>query len=216
LELSRINDFKTLAELGITATIWICWCVIHSLLNSEGVIWNTLVKANCLEPYYRLLYNFVSVITLVLASWFTPHGRDALLWTWDGPLVPLQAALWGVALMVGYLSLRFMSLWDFLGLAALGIQRDHTVSQDGLVTWGIYGETRNPMFLVGLLLLWARDLTQTDMVINVILSVYLLIGAGIEEKRLLTKFGDEYARYMAQVPRFIPRRFPLNPSTEEL
>ena len=59
--------------------------------------------------------------------------------------VPLQAALWGVALMVGYLSLRFMSLWDFLGLAALGIQRDHTVSPDGLVTWGIYGETRNPM-----------------------------------------------------------------------
>lgn len=216
LPFSWINPLEALAELGITATIWICWCFIHSLFNSEGVIRKALARANWIEPYYRLLYNSVSIITLALVSWLTPRENDLILWTWQGPLFVLQAALWGVALVIGYLSFQFMSVWDFFGLTPLGTRRDRTGSSNKLITWGIYEETRNPLFLVGLLLLWTRNLAYTDLMINVVLSLYLLIGAGIEEKRLLAKFGDEYARYMSKVPRFIPRRFAPNLSKDAL
>jgi protein-S-isoprenylcysteine O-methyltransferase Ste14 len=79
---------------------------------------------------------------------------------------------------------------------------------DKLITRGIYGEIRNPQFLAGLLLLWARDLTCTGLVINIVLSLYLISGAFIEERRFLHKFGKDYVRYRSHVPRFIPRRLP--------
>lgn len=130
------------------------------------------------------------------------------LWEWHGPLVAVQGAVWAVALAIGYLSFRSISIRHFLGLTAVGQGKGRRRPSDRLITTGIYGEVRNPQFLSGLLLLWARDLTRTGLVVSVILSLYMLIATRIEEKRLLRKFGDEYARYMAKVPRFIPRRFP--------
>lgn len=58
------------------------------------------------------------------------------------------------------------------------------------------------------MLLWARDLTDTGLAVNLVLSAYLLVAARIEEHRLLAEFGEQYAQYMAEVPRFIPNRLP--------
>jgi len=57
-------------------------------------------------------------------------------------------------------------------------------------------------------LLWVRNLTDTGMVINVVLSLYLMVGTKTEEARLLVSFGDEYRQYMSEVPRFFPKRKP--------
>jgi methanethiol S-methyltransferase len=203
-----MNYYDHVLQLGITAIIWACWCIIHSLLNIEGIVGKVLPPGSRIRPYYRLLYSLGSAVTLMLVYWITPRERDIPLWEWDGPLVVVQGAVWAVALVMGYLSFRFISIWNFLGFTALGIGRSGGESPDKLITSGIYGETRNPLFLAGLLLLWTRDLTLTGLVINIILSLYLLIGARIEEKRLVRKFGDDYVKYMSRVPRFIPRRFP--------
>jgi protein-S-isoprenylcysteine O-methyltransferase Ste14 len=203
-----MNYYGHVLQLGITAIIWACWCVIHSLLNSGGFIGQAVPPGSRIRPYYRLLYSLGSAITLMLVYWVTPRSNDMPLWEWQGPLVVAQWIIWVVALVMGYLSFRFISIWNFLGFTALGIGRNDRESPDQLITSGIYGATRNPQFLAVLLLLWARDLTRTGLVINIILSLYLLIGARIEEKRLVRKFGDDYRKYMSRVPRFIPRRFP--------
>jgi methanethiol S-methyltransferase len=203
-----MNYYDHGLQLGITAIIWACWCVIHSLLNGHGIIAKALPPGSRIRPYYRLLYSLGSAITLVLAYWITPRENDMPLLEWHGPFVVVQWAIWVVALVMGYLSFQLISIWDFLGLTAVGIGKSRRGSSDRLITESIYGETRNPQFLAGLLLLWARDLTRTGLVINIILSFYLLIGARIEEKRLMRKFGDDYLKYMSRVPRFIPRRFP--------
>jgi protein-S-isoprenylcysteine O-methyltransferase Ste14 len=203
-----MNYYDHVLQLGITALIWAGWCVIHSLLNSEGIVGKALPPGSRIRPCYRLLYSLGSAITLVLVYWMTPREGDVPLWEWQGPLVAVQGAIWVVALVMGYLSFRLISVWDFLGFTALGTGRNRRESPGQLMTSGIYGETRNPQFLAGLLLLWARDLTLTGLVINIILSFYLLIGARIEEKRLVRKFGDDYRKYLSSVPRFIPRRFP--------
>jgi protein-S-isoprenylcysteine O-methyltransferase Ste14 len=203
-----MNYSDDILQLATTATIWICWCIVHSLLNSDGIIAKAFPRGHPVRPYYRLLYSIGSVITLMLAYWITPLDNHKPLWTWNGPMWALQGACWVVALALGYLSFRLINIWNFFGLTALGIGRSGKESSNELLTSGIYGETRNPQFLAGLLLLWARDLTRTGLVINIILSLYLLAGARVEEKRLSKKFGDEYSLYMSRVPRFIPKRIP--------
>lgn len=203
-----MNYYDHVLQLGFTALIWAGWCIMHSLLNSEGIVGKALPPDSSIRPYYRIVYSLFAAITLVLVYWMTPRENDVPLWEWRGPLVVVQGAIWVVALVMGYLSFRFISVWDFLGFTALGTGRNRGETRDQLITSGIYGATRNPQFLAVLLLLWARDLTRTGLVINIILSLYLLIGARIEEKRLARKFGDDYLKYMSRVPRFIPGRIP--------
>ncbi len=202
-----MNYYDHMLQLGIVAFIWACWCVIHSLLNSDGLIAKALPPGSRIRPYYRIIYSLFAAITLVLAYCVTPRENDMLLWKCSGPLLVVQGVIWAIALSIGYLSFRLISIWDFLGLKALGLGRNKRKS-DRLITSGIYGEIRHPQFLAVLLLLWTRDLSLTGLVINIILSLYLLVGARIEEKRLVGKFGDEYREYMSRVPRFIPRRLP--------
>jgi methanethiol S-methyltransferase len=206
--LPQMNYYDEILKLGTTAIVWACWCVIHSLLNSEGFLAKSLPPGSRIRPYYRLLYSIGAAITLALVYWITPRENDMRIWKWSGALAPIQGAVWVIALAIGYLSFRLISISDFLGFRALRIGRSRSESSERLITLGIYGEIRHPQFLAVLLLLWARDLTLTGLVINIVLSLYLLIGARIEERRLLKKFGQDYRTYMSRVPRLIPRRFP--------
>jgi len=106
------------------------------------------------------------------------------------------------------LAFRFFSGWNFLGLDAFALSRRGRPSQDLLITWGIYGPIRHPQFLAALIFLWSRNLTDTNLLINIILSGYLFVGARIEERRSLRKWGDQYRQYMGGKGRFIPKNLP--------
>ncbi|MBI4965707.1 MAG: isoprenylcysteine carboxylmethyltransferase family protein [Desulfomonile tiedjei] len=200
-------DWSQAGRLATTAALWIVWCVVHSLLNSEGPIGKTRVVSHYLGPYYRLIYSVVAVATLALVWWLIPREGETSIWHWHGPFRWAQLSLWVVAAVMFYLSFRWINIWRFLGLSALGIGSRPRASETELVTWGIYGVVRHPQFLAGLILLWSRNLNDTALVTNIALSLYLIIGARIEEKRLLAKLGDEYRKYRSEVPGFIPRLF---------
>jgi protein-S-isoprenylcysteine O-methyltransferase Ste14 len=58
------------------------------------------------------------------------------------------------------------------------------------------------------MLLWSRNVTDSDLLVNIILSCYLIVGARIEETRLTARMGERYILYLSAVPGFIPRRIP--------
>jgi methanethiol S-methyltransferase len=203
-----MNLSEYLIKWGLTGLIWSAWCAAHSILNSEGLIRGSGLLDSALGRYYRLIYSIVAVITLLAASWMTPNWQEIELWRFQGPALVIPALVWAPAVVMFYLTFRFFNIWDFLGLTALGIGRRSGASSRKLITWGIYGMIRHPQFAAGLMMLWARNLTDTGLVINIILSLYLIIGARIEETRLLTLYGDTYAQYMKKVPRFIPHHAP--------
>ncbi|RMG57718.1 MAG: isoprenylcysteine carboxylmethyltransferase family protein, partial [Deltaproteobacteria bacterium] len=70
---------------------------------------------------------------------------------------------------------------------------------------GVLSLVRHPWYLGGLLFLWSRRLTEGTVVTNAVLSVYLVAGAHLEERKLLRAFGAEYERYREEVPMLIPR-----------
>lgn len=80
--------------------------------------------------------------------------------------------------------------------------------QHRLATSGVYSYIRHPQYdgfiavMFGFLLQWPTLLTLAMFPVLVYMYVRL---ARIEERESLAEFGDEYARYMREVPAFIPR-----------
>jgi protein-S-isoprenylcysteine O-methyltransferase Ste14 len=76
-----------------------------------------------------------------------------------------------------------------------------------LATSGAYSYVRHPQYvgfilvMVGFLVQWPTVLTLAMFPILVVMYVKL---ARAEEREALASFGDEYRRYMANVPAFIP------------
>jgi hypothetical protein len=66
------------------------------------------------------------------------------------------------------------------------------------------GVIRHPWYAAVFILLWAGDLKPSEIVINVILSGYLIIGTLLEERKLVLEFGDRYRQYQDKVSMFIP------------
>ncbi len=192
----------------LTGGLWLGWCVVHSLLNGDGPVRKTGILATPAGRYYRFFYTIFAVVSLILVSWLTPRHHQVTVLTWGGVFKALQIGLWSVGGIIAFLAFRFFSGWSFLGLDAFGLLRRGRTSRDVLFTRGIYGSIRHPQFLAALIFLWARNLTDTDLTINLVLSGYLLVGARIEEKRLLTKWGAQYGVYMNRTGGFIPKSMP--------
>ncbi len=72
---------------------------------------------------------------------------------------------------------------------------------------GVLGIVRHPWYLAVFILLWARDLSLTEIIINSILSVYLVVGTFLEERKLVLEFGENYKLYQRRVSMFIPLKW---------
>ena len=85
-------------------------------------------------------------------------------------------------------------------------QREGRVAEEGL-----YARIRHPQY-VGFFLIMTGFLLQWPTLLT--LAMYPILGwvyarlSIAEERDSLERFGEAYARYMADVPRFIPRRRP--------
>jgi protein-S-isoprenylcysteine O-methyltransferase Ste14 len=75
-----------------------------------------------------------------------------------------------------------------------------------LVTSGIYKWLRNPMYVGGTLMLAGLGIAfASDWMLLLLIPTALLLHFGVvlrEERYLEAKFGDEYRRYKARVPRY--------------
>lgn len=142
----------------------------------------------------------IALATLVLgvaADWLWPTKVLASVLNWPARIG------FGVALL--------------LGGAALAVAGEHAFKQVGtnvrpwrpalaLATGGIYGYLRNPMY-VGLILMLAglAVLFASDWLVILLLPTALLLHFGVvrrEERYLEAKFGEDYRRYKARVPRY--------------
>jgi steroid 5-alpha reductase family enzyme len=70
---------------------------------------------------------------------------------------------------------------------------------------GPYALVRHPLYLFGLILLWASPvLTVNSLLLNLGATAYLVIGIYPEERKLLAVYGEDYRVYRQQVPPLLP------------
>jgi len=135
----------------------------------------------------------VTVLPLVILTYL---GDGPLVWRWPLWAWPLKILLWGLGLYLFLAAFKIYGFWEFLGLKP---------PKKGLLRQGILARLRHPLYTGGFLFLWARDQSLCWFWTDVLLTVYLLLGTYLEERKLLREFGEEYARYRREVPPFWPR-----------
>jgi protein-S-isoprenylcysteine O-methyltransferase Ste14 len=101
---------------------------------------------------------------------------------------------------------RHYDAFQFLGLPQSSDKKPHGVltGSSRLNTRGILGRIRHPWYAGALVIIWARPLDISAIIVNLILTAYIFIGTFLEEKKLLREFGDEYRAYQAEVSSFFP------------
>jgi protein-S-isoprenylcysteine O-methyltransferase Ste14 len=99
-------------------------------------------------------------------------------------------------------------------LQFLGIRQIRTGASHGaltatgrLHTTGILRITRHPWYLGAIMLLWAGDLDASTLIGNIILTLYLIVGTVLEERKLVGEFGEDYRRYQKQVSMLVPLKY---------
>lgn len=98
---------------------------------------------------------------------------------------------------------RQTDAWEFLGLCQLDGQKDERPAT--LNTFGLYRYVRHPLYTAGLAFIWLMAyMTLNVLAININLTVYIIIGAYFEERKLRREFSAQYAAYQALTPMLIP------------
>jgi protein-S-isoprenylcysteine O-methyltransferase Ste14 len=159
------------------------------------ITWKFSIKAKRPHGIPRFVA-FESILLIVLLNihiWF----ENPLAWyqivSWIFLVVSIPLAVQGAML-----------------LRAVGKPRGDFENTTKLVEVGLYKYIRHPLYS-SLFFLGAgayfKNITMETSFLVVINSIALYITARIEEKEMITKFNDEYIRYMKKTKMFVPYIF---------
>ena len=182
----------------------IVWGVVHSLLAS--ITTKSRVRkwfGAGSDRWYRLAYNMFSILTFLPLLGLVAADPGATLYVIPAPWSYLALAgqlLAVVALGIGLLQ---TGLWSFLGFEQLLVDSPESKSQ--MVTGGLYRWVRHPLYTAGLVFIWLTPvMTVNLLILNLGLTIYLVIGAIFEERKLVREYGGAYIEYQEKVPLIIP------------
>ncbi len=152
---------------------------------------------------YRLLYNIFAVVSflpVLLLVWLLPDNRlYAIPFPWY--LVTLAGQIAAAILL--FVGLFQTGIGSFLGLQQLF--QDASGQKPTLVVKGLYRYVRHPLYTAGLAFIWLTPVMTINLLaMNIGLTIYIVIGAWFEERKLLAEFGAAYTEYRACTPMLIP------------
>lgn len=193
-----------IAYLGLFLA-WAAYLGLHSLLAGRRVKAAVARRWPAWARAYRLIYSVVAVALLAPLLGLTLVLDGPLVVAWHGPAWWLAQGA-ALAALAGFVhSLRGYDTGHFLGLGDRS-----AVSEDGSEPWeplritGFHRFVRHPWYFFGLVILWTRDLHAAGVVAAAAITVYLVVGSRLEERKLVESYGAAYTAYRRGVPGLIP------------
>ncbi|MCU0821355.1 MAG: DUF1295 domain-containing protein [Spirochaetes bacterium] len=185
--------------------LWAAYCALHSFLISTSF---TKLMTRLLKNYYafyRLFFNIISIILLVPLIKFTAHQDNNIIITYPPALNIIRYILISCTLIM--FIWPFFSNYDFLSF--FGIRQILNLGREGNTSKeinknGLLGIVRHPMYFALIIYLWCQTFSAADIVVNTVLTIYIIIGTFLEEKKLVLEFGESYIKYQKEVPMLIP------------
>jgi protein-S-isoprenylcysteine O-methyltransferase Ste14 len=165
--------------------------------------WTRLVP----QPIERSTYVLISCVVTGLLMWQW-RGIDTVIWDARHPVG--RGLLWAL-FAAGWLLVPAASLmidhFDLFGTRQVWLylrRRPYTALP--FRTPLLYNRVRHPLYLGWGLAFWATPtMTLGHVLFAGALTLYMAIAARIEERDLVSHYGDTYRAYQRRVPRFIPR-----------
>jgi len=180
----------------------VLWGIVHSILASlrfKDFLCRTL--GNGFMKFYRLLYNLFAVLSILPALYLMVSLPDQPLYAFPAPWSYLLRAGQAVSALLLLVAVLQTDVLSFVGLRQL-VEKEE---KSALVKNGLYRIVRHPLYTFSLLILWLSPaMTVNSFIVYTALTIYIVIGAVFEERKLLREFGQEYQEYRSATPMLIP------------
>jgi methanethiol S-methyltransferase len=194
-------------EYLLIVFLWAAYCALHSYLISTQFTGLMIRLLTRYYAFYRFVYVLVSVALLIPLIRYS-SDLDTHIVIMDGlglgvvrktlTLLSLGVFFW--AFFFDYDPLSFFGIRQILNF------RKTTMSSPSLEIKkkGLLGIIRHPMYLSLIIYLWCQTYTLAEIIANTVLTIYVIIGTILEEKKLVLEYGDAYVQYQHEVPMLLP------------
>lgn len=197
-------EFPVIGALFANTGLIVAWGLQHSVMAGPRFKswWTRLVPPAVERSTYIL---FVAVATGLLMALWSPI--PVMLWDLTGtvPGAVLLAGYmfgWGIVVFVSFLINHF----QLFGLEQAYRFFTQTQSRQArFVAPLLYRLVRHPMMTGILIALWcAPSMSVGRLMLNAVMTAYILAGTRHEEETLVAELGEEYEAYRETTPMLVP------------
>jgi methanethiol S-methyltransferase len=167
---------------------------------------SSAITSDCHPATYSILSGIV--LTLVVLLWQT---SQTVLFQIQGPLRILVRAISFLAIAGFIWGVRALRTFDPFGGIPIAVRlRGGQLRPPNFDLGGPYLWVRHPLYFCSLVLIWSVPGVNADrMLFNVLWTLWIVLGAYLEEKDLVAEFGERYRQYQKTVPMLLPWRGPV-------
>jgi len=160
-----------------------------------------------ISPHYHgAVYTIVSGLTLFLLLIFWQSSENVLLEVRGLPEIIMRSFFF-LAIIGTCWGMWALRSVDMFGLdAVIKNHNDEPTAVKPFSIRGPYRWVRHPLYLFTIMLFWSYPVITADrLLLNVLWTLWIVIGTVLEERELVEDFGDDYRDYQAKVPMLLPR-----------
>jgi len=197
---------KNNPQLYFLAGLWVSWSFLHSLLISHR--FTDLMRGFLKErfAYYRLGFNLFSLLTIIPITVYQGSMEQEILFAYEGFWQMPQDVLLVFGFLLFYSGFMTYDMRYVAGIRQIQEYREKKRDAPmGFKAIGILKFVRHPWYTAAFMLIWASGpITDVNLIAKIILTVYIIIGTVLEERKLLAEIGRPYELYRRRVPMFFP------------
>jgi protein-S-isoprenylcysteine O-methyltransferase Ste14 len=197
-------DLGIAGALLLDTLLCMLFFIQHSIMVRRNFrLWLTrTVRAD----FHGALYAAASgsCLLIVVALW-QPVGPA--WWTPGGPIRWAMMLVFMAAGAGAWWGSKSLGEFDALGVkpAMQAFDREKPVVATPFAVRGPYRWVRHPLYLFSLMIIWSGPVFTLDRLLhNGLWTVWIVVGATLEERDLVGCFGDDYRRYQKTVPMLLP------------
>lgn len=184
---------------------WILYFALHSALASIRIkLWAKTTFPGFFN-YYRLTYNIFSIVSFAIVLFFQNTLPSHLITTLPVWTTIIGYIFIGAGFVIVALACKNYDMKEFAGVKPMS---EFTPSNTYLKTNGLNAFVRHPIYL-GIIFVLSGYLFISfyykTLAFSFIALVYVIIGAKLEERKLIVLFGERYIQYKKKIPMLIPK-----------
>jgi len=211
------SSFLSLLPLMIFDTsLFLFWGFFHSFFSSIYFHQIITVKLKVATEASRMIFYLLNALTslALLTLW---QNTGIVLWKpsslSEEEIRVLNAVVFWLIMSLNLLQLLRLDMLEFIGVRQLlgsskSESRNSKTSGQRLVTEGLYGYVRHPIYTITIAAyVIAPSLTVDRVIFTLANLLYLWFAIPLEERKLIETFGEQYEHYREKVPALFPYQF---------
>ncbi|QEP44957.1 hypothetical protein D5085_18540 [Ectothiorhodospiraceae bacterium BW-2] len=194
--------------MGVEALLLTGYLLLYGLLHS--LLASLACKqwvARRFAPWfhaYRFGFNLLALLLLLPVVWMLWQWRGEVVYQWPEPWHYLGYLLLGGAVALLLYSGRCYDMGYFSGVRQLREGERGLFEPEPFSISTLHRFVRHPWYSLLLVMLWCRPMDQIQLTATVVVTLYLLVGYRLEERKLMAAHGERYRRYRERVAALIP------------